>query len=104
VVFGAFGFVYAIQAGFVVVLLASGGKQALLNGMPATDALRDLEMLRLAVMPVVAVVSMLAGTVLFTSREKELAVARPALSRESEAMMSEGLQGFNNVLLKVLRS
>jgi hypothetical protein len=104
VVFGAFGFVFAIQAGFVVLLLASGGKEALLNGMPATDALRDLEMLRLAVMPIVAVVSMLAGTVLFSSGESEMALARPSLSRESEALMSEGLQGFNDVLLKVLRS
>ncbi len=104
VVFGVFGLTFAIQAAFVVVLLVEGGNEAFLDGIPATGALADLERLKLAVMPIVATVSMLVGAVLFSARDSELAVARPALSRESEAMMSEGLQGFNDVLLKVLRS
>ncbi len=104
VVFGVFGFIFAMLAALVVLLVVEGGNAAFLDGINATGALADLERLKLGVMPVVAALSMLAGTVLFSSGEKELAVARPSLSSESEAMMSQGLQGFNDVLLKVLRS
>jgi hypothetical protein len=100
VIFGVFGLVFVAQAGFVVVLLQLGGGLQAENG----TQLEHLEEIRRLILSVVGVVSMLAGTVLFSSGEKDLATAKPALSLETEAAMSQGLQGFNSVLLKVLRS
>jgi hypothetical protein len=100
VVFGVFGLIFAAQAGFVVMLLQVGFGLQLEKAAP----LAHLEEIKRLIVSMVGAVSMLAGTVLFSSGEKDLAVARPILTVETEAAMSQGLQGFNSVLLKVLRS